>query len=33
MPGLRPTGGPRVREPAFFARGFAELHVACGQKT
>lgn len=28
--GLRAGGGARVREPAFFARGFAELHVAWG---
>ena len=33
LPDLRPSGGPRMREPAFFARGFAELHVAWGQKT
>jgi cytochrome P450 len=33
LPGLRPSDGPRVREPAFFARGFAELHVAWGPGT
>ena len=32
LPGLRAGGGPRVREPAFFARGFAELHVAWGRE-
>jgi cytochrome P450 len=30
LPGLRPSGRPHVREPVFFARGFAELHVAWG---
>jgi len=30
LPGLRPGGRPSVREPVFFARGFAELHVAWG---
>lgn len=30
LPGLRPGSGPRVREPAFFARGFAQFHVAWG---
>jgi cytochrome P450 len=33
LPGLRPSDGPRVREPAFFARGFAEMHVAWGPGT
>jgi cytochrome P450 len=32
LPGLRAGGGPRVREPAFFARGFAKLHVAWGRE-
>jgi cytochrome P450 len=30
LPNLRPSGRPHVREPVFFARGFAELHVAWG---
>jgi cytochrome P450 len=30
LPGLRPSGRSHVREPVFFARGFAELHVAWG---
>ena len=29
LPRLR-AGGPRVREPTFFARGFAQFHVAWG---
>jgi cytochrome P450 len=32
LPGLRPSGGPRVREPTFFARGFAQLPVAWGEE-
>ncbi len=31
LPNLRPSGRPHVREPVFFARGFAELHVAWGE--
>ena len=30
LPGLRPSGVPCVREQTFFARGFAQLHVAWG---
>jgi cytochrome P450 len=30
LPCLRPSARPHVREPVFFARGFAELHVAWG---
>lgn len=30
LPGLRPGSAPPVREPLFFARGFAELPVAWG---
>ncbi len=30
LPRLRPGHGRAVREPTFFARGFAELHVAWG---
>jgi cytochrome P450 len=32
LPGLRPSGGPRVREQTFFARGFAQLSVAWGEE-
>jgi cytochrome P450 len=32
LPGLRPSGGPRVREQIFFARGFAQLAVAWGEE-
>ncbi|MGB8348887.1 MAG: cytochrome P450, partial [Gaiella sp.] len=28
LPGLRPGAGEPVREPVFFARGFASLPVA-----
>jgi cytochrome P450 len=30
LPGLRPGAAPPVREPIFFARGFASLTVAWG---
>jgi cytochrome P450 len=33
LPGLRPSGGIHVREPTFFARGFAQLQVAWGKET
>src|ERR1700722_1901164 len=32
LPNLRPSGGPRVREQTFFARGFAQLAVAWGEE-
>ena len=32
LPGLRPSGGIDVREPTFFARGFAQLQVAWGKE-